>query len=64
MNDRRVREAGRGPERVKMKVRTNDGPKPLYSLARRLYKSDLNALLEVFLNIAVVLVLVVSISGV
>jgi hypothetical protein len=46
-----------------MKLRTTDELKTRYSFARGTNKYDLNALLEVFLNIAVVLVLVISVSG-
>lgn len=46
-----------------MKTKITGEPKKPFGFARRSLKCDLNALLEVFLNAAVVLVLVLSVSG-
>lgn len=63
MNDRRIREASCGPWRALMKTKITGESKFPYGFARRALKCDFNALLEVFLNIAIVLVLVISVSG-
>lgn len=46
-----------------MKLRFTDESKNSCGFERGAFKRDLNALIEVFLNIAVVLVLVISVSG-
>lgn len=63
MNDRRIKETGRRPWMAEMKTKITGESKFPCGFARRVLKCDPGALPEVFLNIAVVLVLVISVSG-
>lgn len=62
MNDRSFR--GRlWARRAEVKSKSTDESKNSCGFERGAFKCDLNALIEVFLNMAVVLVIVISVSG-
>lgn len=63
MDDRRIGQTGCEPGRAEVKSKSTDKSKSSCVFAPGAFKCDLSALLEVSLNIAVVLVLVISAPG-